>query len=183
MKLYIMRHGEVELNVKKLLNGRNDSELTKTGILETEGKRREVRKLDINQIFCSPLARAKQTCDIVNETHVPVVYDDRLMERDTGHLMYMPSSAVNNEVFYDTSKEVIYGDCEGFGSIRKRVQSFLTDSYEKYEDKTIFIVTHLDTCRAFYSVIYHVAEVSKIVAFHQGNSEIAAYEIGKEVLQ
>lgn len=54
MKLYIMRHGEVELNVKKLLNGRNDSELTKTGILETEGKRREVRKLDIDQIFVLP---------------------------------------------------------------------------------------------------------------------------------
>ena len=97
MKLYIMRHGEVELNVKKLLNGRNDNELTKTGILETELKRQEVRKLDIDQIFCSPLARAKQTCAIINETHVPVIYDDRLMERDTGHLMYMPSSTVEKE--------------------------------------------------------------------------------------
>ena len=57
MKLYIMRHGEVELNVKKLLNGRNDSELTKTGIIETELKRREVRKLDIDQIFCSSSVR------------------------------------------------------------------------------------------------------------------------------
>lgn len=124
MKLYIMRHGEVELNVKKLLNGRNDSELTKTGILETELKRREVRKLDIDQIFCSPLTRAKQTCDIVNETHVPVVYDDRLMERDTGHLMYMPSSTVDNEVFYDTSKEVIYGDCEGLEVLEKEFNHF-----------------------------------------------------------
>ena len=179
MKLYIMRHGEVELNVRKRLNGRNDSELTQTGILETEAKRGEVRKLAIDQFFCSPLIRAKQTCDIVNENHTSVIYDDRLMERDTGHLMYMPSSIVDNEVFYDTSKEVIYGDCEGFGRIRQRVQSFLIDIDKKYEDKTIFIVTHLDTCRAFYSVINHVTEVSKIVAFHQGNSEIVVYELEK----
>ena len=36
MKLYAIRHGEVYLNVKRLLNGRNDSCLTEKGLQQAK---------------------------------------------------------------------------------------------------------------------------------------------------
>ena len=36
MNLYVIRYGEVDLNVKKLLNGRNDSFLTENGIKQAK---------------------------------------------------------------------------------------------------------------------------------------------------
>lgn len=38
MNLYVIRHGEVELNVKRLLNGRNNSCLTDQGITQAKKK-------------------------------------------------------------------------------------------------------------------------------------------------
>ena len=177
MRLYIIRHGEVELNVKKLLNGRNDSELTAKGIADTEKMKANIRNLKLDQIICSPLKRAKQTCEIINENKVPVYYDNRLLERDTGHLMYQSDTCVDAKVFYDPSKKLIYDDCEGFGSILDRVNSFLCEIKEKYPNQSILIVTHLDTCRAFYSAINHISDASKIESFHQNNSELVLYNI------
>lgn len=177
MKLYIIRHGEVELNVKKLLNGRNDSELTIKGINDTEKMKSIVMNLKLDQIICSPLKRAVQTCYIVNENQVPVHYDDRLLERDTGHLMYQPDTCVDSKLFYNPQKRIIYDDCEGFGSILDRVNSFLQEIKEKYPNQSILIITHLDTCRAFYSAINHIVDSSKISSFHQHNSELILYII------
>lgn len=59
MNLYVIRHGEVDLNVKKLLNGRNDSFLTENGIKQAKRASKEIKNTDIELVICSPLKRTK----------------------------------------------------------------------------------------------------------------------------
>ena len=64
-KLFIVRHGETDWNVKKLLQGKTDIELNENGIKQAEEL---IYKLDFNNIdivISSPLKRAKQTATII----------------------------------------------------------------------------------------------------------------------
>ena len=177
MNLYVIRHGEVDLNVKKLLNGRNDSFLTEDGIKQAKRASKEIKNTDIELVISSPLKRTKQTCEIINANKIPVIYDNRLLERNTNSLMYKSDSIVDKYVFYNCKNTIIYGDCEGFGSILERIKSFIEDIKLKYENKNILIVSHLDVCKAIYSYIENIYDTQKIIDFKQDNCEIKKYKI------
>ena len=55
MELFVIRHGEVDLNAKHLLNGRNDSSLTEKGINQARSASETIKELPIDVILCSPL--------------------------------------------------------------------------------------------------------------------------------
>ena len=151
MELYVIRHGEVDLNLKHLINGVNDSSLNETGIKQARSKQDEVKKLNLDYIICSPLLRTRQTCDIINVNNVEVIYDNRLIERDSRSMQYTLDSNLDLDIWYDHTKEVIYKDTEGFGSVCKRVYGFLDEIKEKYPNSNILLVTHGDVCKAIYT--------------------------------
>ena len=83
--IYIIRHGQTELNNRSALQGRSDHPLNETGIAQAEavaGRLRE-RGIAFDNVFSSPLIRAIQTARIVAPGLEPVV-DDRLIEMDYG---------------------------------------------------------------------------------------------------
>lgn len=175
MNLYVIRHGEVDLNVKKLLNGRNASCLTEKGIEQAKSASKEIEKQNIDLIICSPLKRTKQTCDLINANKIPVIYDDRIMERNTNSVMYKPKASIDLSVFYSPENKIIYGDCEGLGSIIYRVKDFIDDIKLKYSNKNILIVTHLDVCKAIYCYLKNQYLVKEIINYNHDNCEIKKY--------
>ena len=85
--LYIMRHGKTEWNEHHKLQGRPDIPLNENGIAMAEKAAEEYRDVHLDICYCSPLKRAEQTARIVlsgRKTQVPVVIDERLMERGFG---------------------------------------------------------------------------------------------------
>ena len=83
-KLYVVRHGKTDWNVKGLLQGSIDTELNEDGILQAKelAKNIDLSKIDI--CVCSPLKRAKQTANILVEDKVKIIYDNLLVERNFG---------------------------------------------------------------------------------------------------
>lgn len=59
MQLYVIRHGEVDLNLKHLINGINDSCLNEKGIKQALERQEDVKKLNPDYIICSPLYRTR----------------------------------------------------------------------------------------------------------------------------
>ena len=57
-----------------------------------------IKNMNLDVIYCSPLIRAKHTCEIINVNKVPVIYDDRLMERIGGILT---NTTHDNDYFYN----------------------------------------------------------------------------------
>ena len=86
MKIYVLRHGQTDCNKNNKYNCRLDEDINEIGIKQAELAKEKVKKLNIDLIICSPMIRTKHTCQIINSNNIPVIYDDRLMERIGGVL-------------------------------------------------------------------------------------------------
>ena len=79
MNLYVVRHGQTEWNVLKKMQGSADIPLNKTGIEQAYKMQEKLDCIDIDLIICSPLNRAKQTAEIINQNkRLPIIYDGSL---------------------------------------------------------------------------------------------------------
>lgn len=63
---YYLRHGQTDWNLVKRFQGQIDIPLNATGVAQAHAARSQLDGLDISQIYCSPLSRARETAQIVN---------------------------------------------------------------------------------------------------------------------
>jgi len=67
MNWYLVRHGEIEADVKKIYAGWSDEGLTKRGRQQAREVAEELAGFEIGNIYTSPLLRAVQTAEIIGE--------------------------------------------------------------------------------------------------------------------
>lgn len=173
MILHVMRHGEVRANIKNQINAINSHGLTLRGMKQAKKSRQLIANLKIDAVFCSPLKRAKQTCKIATKNKYKIIYDDRLLERNSRSKQYEPIDLLDDSIWYDVTKDIVYKDSEGFKSITNRVKNFIEYLKTNYSDQNILIVTHGDVCKAFH--LYFNPNCKDIANFDQKNCEIVNY--------
>ena len=83
--IYIIRHGQTEMNNVKALQGRSDHPLNETGVKQAEDTAKLLadQGIKFDYVFSSPLIRAVQTAKLISPENEPVV-DERLIEMDYG---------------------------------------------------------------------------------------------------
>jgi len=83
--IFIIRHGQTELNSRMLLQGRSDHPLNETGRQQASEAGRLLRREGIvfTRVYSSPLIRAVQTAELV-APGAEIVTDERLLEMDYG---------------------------------------------------------------------------------------------------
>lgn len=83
--IYVMRHGQTQLNRAHALQGRSNQPLNEAGEEQarTAGAMLAQRGVKFAHVFSSPLQRAVQTAQLV-APGVPVAVDERLIEMDYG---------------------------------------------------------------------------------------------------
>ena len=85
LMMYVVRHGQTNMNNRQALQGRSDFPLNETGIAQA----RELaawlaeRGITFDHVFSSPLVRAVQTAELV-APGIEVMTDERLIEMDDG---------------------------------------------------------------------------------------------------
>jgi len=78
---YFLRHGQTDWNKERRLQGSHDVPLNATGITQAHDAKDRLAEIPITTICCSPLGRARQTAEIVNEIlGCPLVIIDELRE-------------------------------------------------------------------------------------------------------
>lgn len=83
--LYIIRHGKTEWNEIHKLQGRTDIPLNEEGRAMAREAADRYKDTHFDICFCSPLARARETAEILLEGRdVPITFDDRLIEMSFG---------------------------------------------------------------------------------------------------
>lgn len=87
-KIFFVRHGESEDNVRGILSGRRDVELTVKGTEQALQAAKVLEALGIRLIYSSPLIRAKKTARIIADTLgiKEILIHDDLIERDYGEM-------------------------------------------------------------------------------------------------
>lgn len=87
MKLYVMRHGQTDWNILEKVQGCTDVELNENGIKQAQDTKQKIEQYDIDLILCSPLKRTRKTAEIINQdTKIPVIYEEKLLERNFGKI-------------------------------------------------------------------------------------------------
>ena len=81
--IYIVRHGQTEMNNRKVLQGRSDVPLDEIGIAQAQAAAEKLTDIRFDRVYTSPLIRAIQTARII-VPYVEPVMDDRLIEMDYG---------------------------------------------------------------------------------------------------
>ena len=143
MKLLVTRHGQTEWNVLKKVMGRCDEPLNEQGLMQAKETKNKLLNEDIDLIICSPLLRAKQTADIINDgRNINIIYDERIIERDFGEFEGMETSNFDFHGYWNYYQNNQYESAENIKDFFQRVYDFLADITLKYHDKKVLIVAH-----------------------------------------
>lgn len=87
MLLYLVRHGETDWNVERRIQGVSETPLNEVGRAQAEALIPPLRGRPVAALYTSPLARARQTADILAASlGLEVREDARLAEMDQGDL-------------------------------------------------------------------------------------------------
>lgn len=157
-----MRHGQAENNVNRMLVGRHlESHLTEYGRQQAQDAARQLKGVRIDKVLASPVIRTVETAKIVCDAiGVDYEVDERLYEIELGKLVGMNYEEVVTKYgnlflkFYDEHDPVLSSfGVEPFTAVRQRVRSLLDEVADKYGDRNVLCVTHLDPIKAAISSI------------------------------
>lgn len=99
--LYIVRHGQTEWNVQKIIQGHVDSPLTAEGVIQAKTLGKQFKDIDFSAIYSSDLLRAHRTAQLISlEKKLAIKTSEHLRERFMGKL--------EGKRFIDHSNEMSY---------------------------------------------------------------------------
>ena len=108
MKLYVIRHGETEMGKNEII-ATEDEPLNKFGMNQAQKVGKELKKLDIDIIYCSPIERAKHTLKLFDmDKNIPVIIDERIKERNMGIYEKVPFNELDWDVFWNYNSDIKY---------------------------------------------------------------------------
>jgi 2,3-bisphosphoglycerate-dependent phosphoglycerate mutase len=148
-RVTIVRHGETEWNAAMRLQGKQNSNLSRTGKIQVERVAQELAKRTFDILITSDLGRAVDTAKAINTFHSLVIAPDtRLRERNFGVMEGLTREEIQEKhpgVFEEYHKRKDTYEIPGGESLVQfynRVSQALESIVEKNRGKNILIVAH-----------------------------------------
>ena len=151
MDLLLVRHGVSEHNTSHVISGgTSNPNLSQAGVKQVEEVSKIIDNNKIDQVYASPLIRAKRTAQILTDFQKDIITDDRLKEMDFGSWEGQHAEELKvkcPDAFDDlgtiNSKYTKYAkNGETFEQVADRVEEFLAEIQPYSNDKTIMVVCH-----------------------------------------
>ena len=153
-ELYLIRHGETELNTKGVYYGWTDCGLSEKGVMQSEDLADILQNVSFDAVISSSLVRAVITAAIVSGyTPDEIIKDDRLRELNFGDWEGLHHSEVKEnhkeawEKWGSDWKNAAPPRGESFFEIFSRVKSSIEDILTEYKGKSVLIVSHQGAMR------------------------------------
>ena len=153
-KLYLLRHGQTEFNVKKLVQGRCDSPLTDLGRQQAGMAAAWLKAHNVvpDKVVSSPLGRAMDTASLVATEllgrDAAVEPCEGIIERCYGTFEEGPHDALPTDV-WDPGEDLILFGGEGSHALQERMVGTLTNLMGAKDTETLLAVSHGSASRQF----------------------------------
>jgi broad specificity phosphatase PhoE len=188
MELILIRHGETIWNKEGRVQGLSDIELSDVGLNQARKLALSIQDLNIKAIYSSPVKRAYQTAQIINEIHnAPIFLEPGLVEMDQGDfegLTFQELKTCEKDFLQRWMKDpaaVTMPNGESLAGLQKRAWSVVANIIDKTEDA--LIVSHNFTIAAILCRIQNISlsqfrkvcvgTASKtVVSFQNGSASI-----------
>ncbi|WP_313368582.1 histidine phosphatase family protein [Sphingobacterium mizutaii] len=153
----LLRHGETAYNADgNKYCGRTDIPLTDKGLSQAKRMNELLKDYSFDQIFCSPLQRARTTAEIASGRPEAVQVDERLIEVDFGQWEGKRSEdfiAEDPNSWYNWLSDPASFEAgrtgENAAQVISRLESFYAELMDKYDGQTILVVGHNGVNRLF----------------------------------
>jgi isoleucyl-tRNA synthetase len=147
-KYFVMRHGESESNLKKIVINckvENEDHLSDLGKEQVKISAKELKDKNVDIIISSDFIRTKETSEIIKEEldfRSNIVLDQRLREWNVGVFdgktwdEYI--SVASSKYYYTFLPE----GGESWKQIKNRMMELISDLDKKYKNKNILLISH-----------------------------------------
>lgn len=153
-RLYLLRHGQTEFNVKKLVQGRCDSPLTDLGRQQAGMAAAWLKAHGVvpDKVVSSPLGRAMDTaslvaCELLGPDAAAEPCEG-IIERCYGSFEEGPHDALPTDV-WDPGEDLIPFGGEGSQALQGRMVDTLTNIMDADGIETLLAVSHGSASRQF----------------------------------
>ena len=153
-RLYLLRHGQTEFNVKKLVQGRCDSPLTDLGRQQAKMAAAWLKAHNVvpDKVVSSPLGRAMDTAGLVATEllgqNASVEPCEGIIERGYGTFEEGPHDALPTDV-WDPGEDLVPFGGEGSQALQERMVATLTNLISAENVETLLAVSHGSASRQF----------------------------------
>ena len=156
--LYLVRHGETLDNVRQIMQGQTQGQLTEEGIRQAERVSNDMREVALDAVIASDLRRAVDTARIIARPHgLGVTVTPLLRERDWGGFTgrYIPE--LKGEAWPD--------DVETQENLLSRAGEFIAYVRNTFPGKKVLAVGHGIINKAVQAVYYgkSMSEVQRMM--------------------
>ena len=168
MKIYVIRHGETELNARQVKQGWTDAPLNQAGRDLARLTGQALKDVHFDACFSSPLIRARETVEIVlresGNASVPVWTDDRLKEINFGReeSMSVDCTTLDPETaqlfFTNALRFPGFPEGESIRDLCARTGEFLKELAARRDYETWLIGIHGCALRAMMNPLYEHPE-------------------------
>ena len=135
--LLLARHGETDWNRELRIQGSSDIELNELGRQQAQFLAQELTDVDLDAIYSSDLARARQTAEAIAATHaLEVRLDRRLRERSFGSWEGFTREDI------DELPPGSRHDGESDEQVRARVLAAIEDIAAAHPGEQVLVVSH-----------------------------------------
>lgn len=179
MKFYYIRHGQTDWNLaEKMQGGQTEKDLNEKGVKQAIETREKLKNIEYDILICSPMNRAIQTAQIINEgRNVPIIIDERLRERKLGEMEGNPiTEKCEKEIWsYDLNTKIVNG--EDLYEFETRVLKFIEEIKTKYKDKSVLVVAHGGVAKIVKAYLYGKPKDNNLDNYQMENCEVIKAEL------
>jgi 2,3-bisphosphoglycerate-dependent phosphoglycerate mutase len=181
LRVYLARHGQTDWNSEKRLQGWTDTALNAKGEEQAKALSRIITGMDIRHIYCSTLARSRNTAEIASAGKIPLTAMPELREQSFGKFQgkYLdgrdPAIVEEYERRSIDPKDTLDGG-ESMEQFYARVKSGVDQIMERNRDGAILIVGHGGTNTQILRALLDLS-AEESLKIEQANDELYMIEV------
>ncbi len=180
LRILLVRHGETDWNRDRRIMGQQAIDLNETGRTQAFQLKGELHSIPIQAFYTSPVLRAAQTAQILNEPRGLLVQEDpRLIEINYGEWVGKTFEEVRETVgyvpYFKRLETPVAPAGETLFQVRDRAISFLADMKKQFSKENLLVVSHADWIKC---LLMEVLEIpfSNIWKFRIDNCSVSLLE-------
>jgi broad specificity phosphatase PhoE len=154
MRLFYLRHGEIESNRKKIYAGWAEEPLTPRGRQQARDAAKQLIPLGIEAIYCSPLRRTRETAEIIGDLlGIRPVPEESFIELRMGPWEGKSEELVSREfprewqIWNTRPAELVLDARETLAELLARILSGIEKLKRENQGKNLLVITHVAIIR------------------------------------
>ncbi|TFD93607.1 histidine phosphatase family protein [Jeotgalibacillus sp. R-1-5s-1] len=172
--IYVIRHGQTDLNLQRKMQGRTGLPLNENGISQAHSLKTELQNVKFDFVYSSPQERAVQTAEIV--TGKQALTDERLNVIDVGEADQLPVKDIHMKG--PLPDPDVYKGVEDPELFAKRIFSFMHEIEKKHgnDNVNILLSGHRCTTGCIGAYFEGIPEDRNVLKFSSDTGKYQVYE-------